>query len=58
MSVTKALAKPLQVGKFALKHRVVLAPLTRCRSDDRLAPRQMNVEYYRQRATDGLFFID
>jgi len=55
--VTKALSESLQVGKFALQHRVVLAPLTRCRSDDVLAPRPMNVEYYKQRASPGGLLI-
>ncbi|PGH15312.1 hypothetical protein AJ79_02477 [Helicocarpus griseus UAMH5409] len=42
---------PLQVGKLALQHRVVLAPLTRFRADDNLAPLPLVKEYYTQRAS-------
>jgi N-ethylmaleimide reductase len=45
-------------GRFTLKHRVVLAPLTRHRaSEPELAPRQMSVDYYRQRASAGGLLI-
>lgn len=48
------LFSPLQAGAFSLKHRVIMAPLTRMRSalpGD--VPRALNVEYYRQRASEG-----
>ncbi|GAW03463.1 nadh:flavin oxidoreductase nadh oxidase [Lentinula edodes] len=50
MSSTK-LFKPIEVGNLSLKHRVVLAPLTRMRCDDQHVP-QLPVmrEYYSQRA--------
>eukprot|EP00659_Diplonema_papillatum_P003714 gene3714-5772_t len=44
----------IQVGEFTLKHRVALAPLTRCRaSEPSLGPSKLAAEYYSQRATDG-----
>jgi N-ethylmaleimide reductase len=53
-----ALFSPLEVGAFGLKHRVVMAPLTRMRADKAtLAPRPLNVEYYAQRATPGGLII-
>jgi N-ethylmaleimide reductase len=45
-------------GRFTLQHRVVMAPLTRHRATEpELAPRQMNVDYYRQRASAGGLLI-
>ncbi|KAF4308956.1 putative NADH:flavin oxidoreductase NADH oxidase protein [Botryosphaeria dothidea] len=52
-----ALFKPVQLGKLELNHRVVLAPLTRMRakkeSDGIFVPHELNVEYYKQRASKG-----
>ncbi|KAI0772354.1 NADH:flavin oxidoreductase/NADH oxidase [Trametes elegans] len=50
-SATAKLFQPIRVGDLTLGHRVVLAPLTRCRADKRGAPTDMGVEYYRQRAS-------
>ncbi len=48
------LLSPLRVGAFSLKHRVVMAPLTRMRSaQPGDVPQPLNVEYYRQRASEG-----
>ena len=51
--------RPVRVGKlFTAKHRVVLAPLTRQRaSEPELAPRDMHIEYYKQRASAGGLLI-
>ncbi|CCH43469.1 NADPH dehydrogenase 3 [Wickerhamomyces ciferrii] len=43
------LFKPIQLGSIELKHRVVLAPLTRGRSDNYTPTAQM-IEYYNQRS--------
>jgi N-ethylmaleimide reductase len=52
------LFSPLQVGPYALAHRVVLAPLTRMRADKAsFAPRPINADYYAQRATKGGLLI-
>ncbi|MDE1933035.1 alkene reductase, partial [Bradyrhizobium sp.] len=52
------LFSPLQVGPYRLAHRVVMAPLTRMRADrTSFAPRQLNAEYYAQRATPGGMLI-
>jgi N-ethylmaleimide reductase len=49
---------PLQVGPYQLKHRVVMAPLTRMRAETpSCAPRPLNAEYYEQRATPGGLII-
>jgi N-ethylmaleimide reductase len=53
-----SLLSPLQIGPYHLKHRVVLAPLTRMRATrPSLAPRPLNAEYYAQRATPGGLLI-
>jgi N-ethylmaleimide reductase len=53
-----SLFSPLQVGPCRLSHRVVMAPLTRMRADgSSFAPRTLNAEYYKQRATPGGLII-
>jgi len=53
-----ALFTPLEAGELKLKHRVVLAPLTRMRAaEPSLAPSDLAVEYYRQRASEGGLLI-
>ena len=42
-----------QVGPYRLSHRVVMAPLTRMRSDPGDIPSDLMVKYYTQRASDG-----
>ena len=52
------LFSPLKVGPFELKHRLVMAPLTRLRAArPSLAPRPLNAEYYAQRTTQGGLII-
>ncbi|KAL7276770.1 hypothetical protein RUND412_000235 [Rhizina undulata] len=50
------LFSPLQLGALQLKHRVVLAPLTRVRSPEHI-PTETVAEYYKQRASDGGLLI-
>jgi N-ethylmaleimide reductase len=53
-----SLFSPLKVGPYRLRHRVVMAPLTRMRAErPSLAPRPLNAEYYSQRATPGGLII-
>ncbi|KAI8565352.1 hypothetical protein RHMOL_Rhmol03G0252300 [Rhododendron molle] len=51
-----ALFSPYKMGKFSLSHRVVLAPMTRCRALNEI-PNEALVEYYTQRSTPGGFLI-
>jgi N-ethylmaleimide reductase len=52
------LFSPLKVGPYQLRHRVMMAPLTRMRAArPSLAPRPLNAEYYAQRATPGGLII-
>jgi N-ethylmaleimide reductase len=49
---------PVQFGPVQLKHRVVMAPLTRSRSiQPNSIPGDLMAEYYAQRASDGGFII-
>jgi N-ethylmaleimide reductase len=54
----RKLFSPVQIGPFTLKHRVVMAPLTRSRSmQPGDIPGDLMLEYYDQRASDGGFII-
>jgi N-ethylmaleimide reductase len=48
---------PTQVGPHKLSHRVVMAPLTRMRSDPGDIPSDLMIEYYTQRASKGGLII-
>jgi N-ethylmaleimide reductase len=54
MNDTSPLLKPLRLGALALPNRVIMAPMTRLRSDAALAPTELVAEYYAQRASAGL----
>ncbi|XP_057766980.1 12-oxophytodienoate reductase 3 [Salvia miltiorrhiza] len=57
MAETKpSLFSPYKMGQYNLSHRVVLAPMTRCRALNAM-PNSALAEYYEQRATDGGFLI-
>ncbi|KAK7685000.1 hypothetical protein QCA50_011835 [Cerrena zonata] len=49
---TSKLFQPIKVGDANLKHRVVLAPLTRNRANAQHVHGDLAVEYYRQRASE------
>ncbi len=51
---TSDLFQPVEMGKIHLSNRVAMAPLTRSRAGTGGVPRQMNVDYYAQRASAGL----
>lgn len=51
------LFSPIAIGPYRLDHRVVLAPMTRLRSDGDDSPSTMMVEYYRQRSSEGGLLI-
>jgi N-ethylmaleimide reductase len=54
----KRLFTPVELGAMRLKHRVVMAPLTRSRSvQPNSIPGDLMVEYYAQRASDGGFIL-
>jgi 2,4-dienoyl-CoA reductase-like NADH-dependent reductase (Old Yellow Enzyme family) len=57
-SNTDTLFTPWSIGKLQLKHRIVMAPLTRNRATvSTAAPNDLIAEYYEQRASDGGLLI-
>ena len=48
------LFQPVRMGPLTLSNRIAMAPLTRSRAGTGDVPRQMNAEYYAQRASAGL----
>ncbi len=53
------LLTPVKVGDTRLANRVVMAPLTRCRTaEPDNVPTELNAEYYAQRATAGLIISE
>ena len=56
---TQPLFKPYTLGNIELKNRMVMAPMTRCRSDNEgNVPTALTAEYYAQRATAGLIISE
>lgn len=49
-----ALFRPIAIGTLAVPNRIVMAPLTRARADERHVPGRLQAEYYAQRADAGL----
>jgi N-ethylmaleimide reductase len=48
---------PVKVGPYTLSHRVVMAPLTRMRSEPGDKPGNLMVQYYTQRSSEGGLII-
>jgi N-ethylmaleimide reductase len=49
---------PLRAGEIELDNRIVMAPMTRSRADDRGVQPAFVAEYYRQRASAGLIITE
>ena len=49
---------PIQLGRYTLPNRIIMAPLTRCRAGEGSVPTSLNVDYYRQRASAGLIISE
>lgn len=52
------LFKPLDLGSIAMPNRIVMAPMSRMRSCSNGVPSDLNVTYYRQRASAGLLISE
>jgi len=52
------LFSPIQLGSIELSNRIVMAPLTRNRAGEGNVPVDINVKYYRQRASAGLIITE
>lgn len=53
-----ALLKPVNIGRFKLRNRVVMAPLTRRRATTSHLPTSIMADYYGQRASAGLIIAE
>jgi 2,4-dienoyl-CoA reductase-like NADH-dependent reductase (Old Yellow Enzyme family) len=58
MHAMSSLFDPLVIGGLTLPNRVILAPLTRCRSSEGRVPNALVAEYYAQRASAGLIISE
>ena len=56
-SDNEALFRPLKIGDIELPHRIVMSPLTRARSTDRV-PNKLMQEYYCQRSDAALIITE
>jgi N-ethylmaleimide reductase len=50
--------EPVRVGRWALPQSFVMAPLTRSRAGDGMAPTELHAEYFGQRAGAGLIISE
>lgn len=57
-SESRNLFTPVRIGAVELSNRIVMAPMTRSRAGDGLAPTEMSATYYQQRATAGLIVTE
>ena len=53
-----SLFSPVQLGRYTLSNRVVMAPMTRSRADDGGVPSDLVATYYEQRASAGLIISE
>jgi len=58
MNKKAPLLTPFKIGKYTLKNRVVMAPLTRRRATDNSVPVDIMRTYYEQRASAGLIISE
>jgi len=49
---------PVRIGRLTLPNRLVMAPMTRSRSDDEGVPSELVTDYYAQRAGAGLIISE
>lgn len=56
--VAGSLFESIEIGDMSLHNRVAMAPMTRHRSTLNGVPTDLNVEYYRQRASAGLIITE
>lgn len=58
MSASPSLYESFTLGATTLSNRMVMAPLTRSRANERFEPSDLVVTYYAQRATAGLLITE
>jgi N-ethylmaleimide reductase len=58
MHANSPILQPVTIGGLSLKNRIVMAPMTRSRSDDAGVPPEYAAAYYAQRAGAGLIVTE
>jgi len=58
MTADNILFTPVEVGRYTLSNRLVMAPMTRSRADDAGVPGELAPVYYAQRAGAGLIITE
>jgi N-ethylmaleimide reductase len=58
MATQPDLFTPVQLGRYQLPNRIIMAPLTRNRAGDGNVPLDIHATYYRQRASAGLIISE
>ncbi len=58
MPTDNLLFTPVQVGRYTLPNRLLMAPMTRSRADDNGVPGELTPVYYAQRASAGLIVTE
>ncbi|MGY2896758.1 alkene reductase [Deinococcus sp. UYEF24] len=58
MNIPPIVWEPVTLGQFQLKHRLVMAPMTRSRATPEGVPTALNAEYYAQRASMPLIITE
>ncbi|MES2071105.1 MAG: alkene reductase [Pseudomonadota bacterium] len=53
-----SLFDPITIGELQLANRIIMAPLTRCRSSEGRVPNELMAQYYVQRANAGLIISE
>lgn len=56
--MSHSLFDPIRIGDLQLPNRIVMAPLTRCRTEADRVPTEMMAQYYTQRATAGFILTE
>jgi len=52
------LFEPYELKNLPLKNRIIMAPMTRCRSGEGDSPTPLMAEYYAQHASAGLIITE
>jgi 2,4-dienoyl-CoA reductase-like NADH-dependent reductase (Old Yellow Enzyme family) len=53
-----SLFDPIKFGAIELPNRIIMAPLTRCRSSEGRVPNELMLEYYVQRSSAGMILTE
>lgn len=58
IEMSNPLFQPLILGSMEIPNRIIMAPLTRCRTGEERIPNELTAEYYAQRSSAGLIISE